>query len=289
MLDLELLKTLVCVVDERSFSRAAERVHRTQSTISQQVLKLENRLGQQLLLRDRTGRNVVPTEGGERLANYARRLLALASEAEDALATPPLSPPVRVGVPEDFDTHRMAEILSGVVASHPNVRLETVSGMSADLHRRLEHGEIDVALMKREPRSGDCVASWPERLVWVSSSGGPPQEVDCVPLALFPQGCIYRQRAIRTLEIAQRAWRVSFSSQSLAGIQAAVSCGLGVTVLPRNAVLASHLVLGLRDGYPKLPASELALVATHRPLGGEQRSVVQHVATEIDKTMRVAR
>jgi DNA-binding transcriptional LysR family regulator len=282
MLDLELLKTLVCVVDERSFSRAAGRVHRTQSTVSQQILKLEDRLGQPLLLRDRTGKRVVPTEGGERLVHYARRLLAMAQEAEDALARPASLPPVRVGVPEDFDAVRMSTILSGFMASHPDVRLETVSGMSSDLRRRLDAGEIDVALVKREPGAGECIACWPERLVWVTGPQGLRREEGSVPLALFPEGCIYRQRAIRSLEIAGRTWRVAFGSQSLTGIQAAVSCGLGVTVLPMSAVIEGHALLGTRDGFPRLAPSELALVGSNRPLSAVQREIAQYLVAEID-------
>ena len=283
MLDLELLKTLVCVVDERSFSRAAERVHRTQSTVSQQILKLEDKVGQPLLLRDRTGKRVVPTEGGERLAYYARRLLAMAQEAEDALARPASLPPVRVGVPEDFDAVRMSTILSGFMASHPDVRLETVSGMSTDLRRRLDAGEVDVALVKREPGAGECIASWPERLVWVTGAQGLRREEEgSVPLALFPEGCIYRQRAIRALEIAGRTWRVAFGSQSLTGIQAAVSCGLGVTVLPVGAVIEGHALLGAREGFPKLAPSELALVGSKRPLSAVQREIAEYLAAKIE-------
>jgi len=281
MLDLELLKTLVCVVDERSFSRAADRVHRTQSTVSQQILKLEDRLGQALLVRDRTGKRVVPTEGGERLAHYARRLLAMAQEAEDALARPASPPPVRVGVPEDFDAVRMSTILSGFMASHPDVRLETVSGMSTDLRRRLDADEIDIALIKREPGAGECIASWPERLAWVAGARALRRDEGSVPLALFPEGCIYRQRAIRSLEMAGRTWRVAFGSQSLTGIQAAVSCGLGVTVLPMSAVIEGHALLGTRDGFPKLAPSELALVGSKRPLSALQREIAQHLVAEI--------
>ena len=283
MLDLELLKTLVCVVDERSFSRAADRVHRTQSTVSQQILKLEDKVGQALLLRDRTGKRVVPTEGGERLAHYARKLLALAQEAEDALARPASSPPVRIGVPEDFDALRMSTILSGYMASHVHVRLETVSGMSTDLRRRLDAGEVDIALIKREPGAGECIAAWPERLVWVTGGvQGLHEQDSSVPLALFPEGCIYRQRAIRSLEIAGRPWRVAFGSHSLTGIQAAVSCGLGVTVLPMSAVIEGHTILRARDGFPELPPSELALVAAKRPLSAVQREIAQYLAAEIE-------
>ena len=290
MLDLELLKTLVCVVDERSFSRAADRVHRTQSTVSQQILKLETRLGQTLLRRDRTGKQVLPTESGELLANYARRLLAIAQEAEDALGRPASLPPVRIGVPEDFDAVRMSTILAGFIAAHRGARLETVSGMSTDLRRKLDAGEIDLALVKREPGAGECIASWPERLVWVSGANGWHEEAgdDCVPLALFPQGCIYRQRAVRTLEIAGRPWRVAFGSQSLTGIQAAISCGLGVTVLPTSAVLADHVLLGERHGFPKLAPSELALVAASLPLSGPQRDIAQYLVAQIGAYSRAA-
>lgn len=81
-----------------------------------------------------------------------------------------------------------------------------------------------------------------------------------VPLVLFPQGCIYRNRAIHALEAKGRRWRVAYGSHSLAGVQAAVSSGLGMTILPRNAVLADHRELGEADGFTVPPRAELALV-----------------------------
>ncbi|WP_256661226.1 LysR substrate-binding domain-containing protein [Pseudomonas sp. DTU12.3] len=128
---------------------------------------------------------------------------------------------------ENFDARRRALILAGFTRNHPHARLETISGMSLDLRQRLDAGDIDIALIKREPDSGPAWATWPERLVWVkgadfdSSSG-------VLPLALFPQGCLYRQRAIRLLDVAQRPWRVAFGRHSLTGIQAAVASGFGV-------------------------------------------------------------
>lgn len=91
-------------------SRAAERVHRTQSTVSQQLRKLEELIGHPLLIRDRTGQNVSVTEHGERLIGYARRLLALSSEAVQALASDVDLEILRLGVPEDFDARRLAMI-----------------------------------------------------------------------------------------------------------------------------------------------------------------------------------
>jgi DNA-binding transcriptional LysR family regulator len=281
MLDLELLNTLICVVDEGSFTRAGERVHRTQSTVSQQVRKLEALVGRPLLLRDRTGNQVSATEHGELLAQYARRLLALAQEAQDALASDVELTPVRIGVPEDFDARRMSAMLSGFVKAKPGVCLETIAGMSTDLQRKLAAGEIELALVKREPGSGECLASWPESLVWVQGADVEASEepVDQpIPLALFPHGCVYRQRAIRSLDKAQRRWRIAFGSHSLTGIQAAVSSGLGISVLPTTAVLPEHR---LCPGLPDLPPTELALVTSGGVLNALQQALVEFLRAEV--------
>ncbi|CAB3652712.1 LysR substrate-binding domain-containing protein [Paraburkholderia sp. SIMBA_055] len=281
MLDLDLLNTLICVVDEGSFTRAGERVHRTQSTVSQQVRRLEELVGRTLLMRDRTGNQVTPTEHGELLAQYARRLLALAQEAQDALTSDVAVTPLRIGVPEDFDARRMSAMLSGFVKTRPGVRLETVAGMSADLQRRLANGEIEIALIKREPASGECLASWPESLVWVQGANAQalePSSDEPIPLALFPQGCVYRQRAIRGLDKAHLRWRIAFGSHSLTGIQAAVSSGLGISVLPTTAVLPEHR---LCNGLPPLPPTELALVSSGGVLNAHQRALVDFLLTEM--------
>ncbi|MBV6821544.1 LysR substrate-binding domain-containing protein [Pseudomonas sp. PD9R] len=277
MLDLELLKTFVCVVDEGSFTRAAERVHRTQSTVSQQLRKLEELVGHSLLLRDRTGQNISVTEHGEMLIHYARRLLALSSEAVEALACDVDLEILRIGVPEDFDARRMALILAGFNREQPRARLETVSGMSTDLKQKLASGDLDIALIKREPDSGPCLAAWPEPLVWVKGADADSAN-GVLPLALFPQGCIYRQRAIRLLDVAQRPWRIAFGSHSLTGIQAAVACGLGISVLPVSAVLPEHR---LCTDLPPLPPTELALISREGVLSGLQRSLVEFLRMEL--------
>lgn len=275
MLDLELLQTLVCVVDERSFTRAGERVHRTQSTVSQQIRKLEERVGRPLLLRDRTGTQITPTAQGELLTNYARRLLALAQEAEDVFASEGAVLPVRVGVPEDFDARRMSALLSGFSAQQPGLRLATISGMSTDLKHKLAQGELDLALVKRSPGEGECLAAWPETLVWVQGQGFALPPGEPIPLALFPQGCVYRQRALRGLDKARRRWRQAFGRHSLTGIQAVVASGLAISVLPTTALLPEHQRC---EGLPELAPTELALVAASgAALTAPQRALVDHL------------
>lgn len=287
MLDLELLRTLVCVADEGSFTRAASRVHRTQSTVSQQVRKLEQTVGKTLLLRDRTGGNVAATEEGEVMLAYARRLLAIADEAEHVMAAPSAARVLRVGIPEDFDVSRLTVLLAGFAASHSDVRLETVSGMSADLRSKLSSDQLDLALIKREPGDGPCLAAWAERLVWV---GDKRHLVDTatVPLVLFPHGCIYRKRMIYALESAGRAWHVAYHSHSLAGVQAAVAAGLGVSLLPAAARLSSHALLDEGDGLVAVPGAELAIVGTARVPSDVERELVDALrqAVEADDEMK---
>src|ERR1700726_3161308 len=105
MLDLDLLRSFVSVVEAGGFTRAGERVHRTQSTVSQQIRRLEETFGRPLL--HRTGKHATPTEEGERLLSYARRILALAEEARDVVARPSGEGGVRLGNLEDFAAYRL--------------------------------------------------------------------------------------------------------------------------------------------------------------------------------------
>jgi DNA-binding transcriptional LysR family regulator len=260
MLDLDLLRSFVSVVDAGGFTRAGERVHRTQSTVSQQIRRLEESLGRPLL--HRNGKQATPTEEGERLLSYARRILALAEEARDVVARPTSDGVVRLGIPEDFAANRLTKVLSKFARSRPGLRLDVRCDLSVKLRSDLERGELDLALMKRDAGESGAIAVWPECLHWVTSRSHPIEaRRDSVPLAVFPQGCLYRNRAIHALEAAGRAWHIAYTSPNFAGIQAAVSAGLGVSILPDTAVLADHRVLRSKDGFPAISDTELALVA----------------------------
>ncbi|HEX9464436.1 MAG TPA: LysR substrate-binding domain-containing protein [Alphaproteobacteria bacterium] len=260
MLDLDLLRSFVSVVDAGSFTRAGERVHRTQSTVSQQIRRLEETFGRTLLRRN--GKRVTATEEGERMLSYARRILALADEAREAVARPTGDGVIRLGVSEDFAAYRLSEMLSGFARSRPGLRLHVRCAISVTLRRRLERGELDLALFKRDIGETGGIAAWPERLRWITSRRQPVDlHRDPLPLAVFEQGCIYRGNAIHALEARKRAWHIAYTSPNLLGIQAAVSAGLGIGILPEVAILPAHRVLGPEDGFPPITNTEVALVA----------------------------
>jgi DNA-binding transcriptional LysR family regulator len=261
MLDLELLRSFVSVVEAGGFTRAGERVHRTQSTVSQQIKRLEDDLGQILL--HRNGKDVTPTEAGERLLSYARRLLALAEEARDVVARKSPEGAVKLGIPEDFAAYRLAELLAAFSRAHPNLRLDVRAYQSLDLKRDLDRGDIDLALLKRGAGEGGAIAAWPERVYWVTSRQHPVDiQSPSLPLIGFPPGCLYRARAIHALESTGRAWHMSYTSSSLAGIQAAIAAGLGLGILADMAIQADHRVLTAAEGFAPIDRTELALVAS---------------------------
>jgi DNA-binding transcriptional LysR family regulator len=208
----------------------------------------------------------MPTEEGERLLSYARRILALAEEARDVVARPSGEGVVRLGITEDFAAYRLAELLSRFARARPGLRLHVRCGLSVRLAHDLERGELDLALVKRDAGESrarrDAIATWPERLQWVASRRHRLDPSGPVPLAVFEQGCLYRDRAIHALESAGRAWHIAYTSPNLPGIQAAVSAGLGVSILNDVGILAGHRVLGRRDGFPPVPSTELTLVAS---------------------------
>ncbi|HEV7367541.1 LysR substrate-binding domain-containing protein [Arenibaculum sp.] len=258
MFDLDLLRSFVAVADAGGFTRGAERVHRTQSAVSQQIRKLEDGIGKPLF--ERGARRIRLTDEGERLLGYARRLLRLSDEARDAMTASRPETRLHVGVADDFAVGSLAALLSAFARTRGDVRLEVRCGLSVELAGLLELGEIDLALVKREPGQGTSLRVWPERLHWIASREHPLPDRGVVPLVAFPQGCLYRDRAIHALETAGRPWRIAYTSPNLLGIQAAVAGGLGVAVLERRALLAGHRVLGPEDGFPAIAPTELALL-----------------------------
>ena len=189
MLDLDLLHSFVSVVDAGGFTRAGERVHRSQSTVSQQIRKLEEALECALFIRD--GRQIQLTEDGERLLGYARRMLALSTEVREAVSGRQRVDVVRLGIPDDFAPEALTALLAAYVRERPTLRLSVRCDLSAALTRSLERGDLDVALLKREPGAGmdtgAALAAWPEHLHWIAASALPLPDVEPVPLVAFPQ------------------------------------------------------------------------------------------------------
>ncbi|MFC6670182.1 LysR family transcriptional regulator [Marinobacterium aestuariivivens] len=168
-LDPVLLRSFVAVVESGSFTRAGDRVHLSQSTVSQQIRRLEEQLGCALL--DRHGRYVATTEQGQHLLGYARRLLNLMNEAVEQLQQGQRQNELRIGVPEDFAAERLTPTLAGFARDHPDTRLEVTSDLSSRLWQQFSAGAFELVLVKQRRGQAPAQACWPEPWPGSTASG----------------------------------------------------------------------------------------------------------------------
>jgi DNA-binding transcriptional LysR family regulator len=255
--DIDCLRSFLVVADTLSISRAAESVGRSQSTVSQQIAKLESQIGKGLLTR-RKGRVINLTSEGGKLVQFARRILQLNDEAYASMSDDVLTGFVRLGVPLDFFGRDFTAWLARFKNKHPMVGLEVEANQSENLMKRSARGEFDLAFFKQLAGARTGTIALREQLVWVCGPNYSAETADSVPLVLFPEGCAYRRCAITALKDHKRPLHVSFVSPSFECLKAAAIEGMGITVLARALVVPPLRVVrhGLR--LPQLPTVELA-------------------------------
>jgi DNA-binding transcriptional LysR family regulator len=280
-LDIDLLRSFVAVADAGSFTRAAPLIGRTQSAVSLQIKRLEDQLGKPVFARG--ARRVALTVEGERLLGHARHMLRLNDAVMADLTEPDVGGLVRLGVPEDFATAHLPDVLAAFTRAHPRVELEVTCDLTLNLQAGFNRGEFDLVLVKREPGVAiDGTRVWREPLVWVARDTETLPDDEPLPLIVSPQPCVYRKRAIAALDKARRPWRCAYTSTSLTGTQAAVRAGLGIAVLPREMCPATLTPLGRDSGLPALDDTEIALIEAQGASLTAHR-FAQHIAAALER------
>jgi DNA-binding transcriptional LysR family regulator len=268
-LDPDLLRAFVLIAEGGSFTRAARVVGRTQSAISMQIRRLEEVLGEPLLVRH--GRGVETTPHGAWLLGRARRLLTLHDEIYASFRSPTMSGAVRLGAPDDYVLHWVPESLARFSETHPAVEVEVICAPSNELAARLVRGELDLTLLSEghEPPGMPGRTVWRGDLIWVGSTRHATQARRPLPMALAQSRCPWRLAATEALDSAGIAWRMAYSSTSQAGTLAPVLAGLAVTVSMPVPLPAGLRALDRSDGLPLLPAFTIELLTgVDTPLAG---------------------
>ncbi|WP_244156828.1 LysR family transcriptional regulator [Pseudomonas coleopterorum] len=245
----------VAIIECHGFSAAAERLHKTQSTISQNLQRLEEIVGAPLV--QRTSRSVSLTPGGETFLIYARQILKLHADAINAVQLTDEQPLIRVGMPEDYAQFCLAGLLRDFQAQFPQIRPDICCEMSTALVSRLQRGELDLVLGVQHAnlQSGEYLCDEP--LVWVAAEGWRAGPDASVPLAVYAEGCAFRANVVRALAEAGRAWHVVYTSQSPRGIGIAIEQGQSVGVTARRLVPAGWQVLDAAQGFPPIEPARL--------------------------------
>ena len=140
MMDVDQLRTFVAIAESGSFTKAADIVHKTQSAVSMQMRKLEERLGRPIFVRD--GRASKLTDDGERLLDYARRIVKLNVEALAAFDDKELVGRVRLGLPDDYADRYLPEIMARFSRAYPGVELTVMCEPSIELIERIDANEL---------------------------------------------------------------------------------------------------------------------------------------------------
>ena len=272
-LDIDLLKTFLAIADTGSFTRAADEVHKTQSAVSMQMKRLEELLGRPLFARD--GRASRFTSDGDRLIEYARRMVAINDEAVSAFTKPELTGTLRFGTPDDYADRFLPEILARFSRTHPLVTVDVECINSSTLFERTKRGEMDLALVTF---GCDIVTDEPVRrepLVWVTSAKHNVHMLEVLPLA--SPDCEWRKAALAALDSQKRKYRIAYSSSNSNAINAVVQTGLAVGAVPELCVRPGMRVLTERDGFPVIGSFEIGLVRKPGRPSSATEALARHI------------
>jgi DNA-binding transcriptional LysR family regulator len=286
LLDSDHLRTFIAIAETGSFTRAADLVHKTQSAVSMQMKRLEERIGRPIFERD--GRASKLTDDGERLLDYARRIIKLNVEALASFGDDDLSGRVRMGVPDDYADRYLPEIMARFSRAYPGVELTVVCEPSIELVKRVEDNELDLAIVTATESHRATETFRQERLLWVTSSRHCAHTEDTLPLALGPPTCCWRRAALERLAAIDRAYHLVYSSGNAGAISAAVLAGLAVSVFPESGLRPGMRVLSPADGFPDLPSCRVGLIRNPHGTSALTNALAGHIISSLDNLSEAA-
>jgi DNA-binding transcriptional LysR family regulator len=278
MLDTDQLRSFMAIVDTGSFTRAAERVHKTQSAVSMHIRRLEEQLGRPLFVKN--GRGVRLSGDGDRLVDFAREMLRIEATALMHVGQKGLEGSVRLGIPDDYAEVFLPAILEGFTRKHPFVEVSVICEGSLALAERVRSHELDIALVT------DCAAIQnveivrAEPLVWVAHPRFSIVPGEPLPLALGAVTCQWRRITEAALEEAGRDFRILLVSNNFSAIEPMIRTRLALTVLPLGAVREGMKVLGAAEGLPELPTSRMGILFAPPP-GSEALAMADIVRASV--------
>jgi len=279
-LDLDQLQTFVAIADSGSFTRAADEVHRTQSAVSMQMRRLEERLGKTLF--EKEGRTNRLTEEGQRLLTYARRLLRLNRETLAAFDDASLEGQIRIGTPDDYADRFLPEIMARFARSNPRVELSVICEPTVNLLEHIKRGTLDIALITHDSDKGSAEVVRREPLLWVTSANHSIHQEEVLPIAVGRTTCMWRRSACDMLDRMGRDYRVLFTSWSATVIIAAVLSGQAVSILPECALRPGMRILGEGDGFGPLPDVRIGIVRGNSSQPEVVEAFARHIAESLD-------
>ncbi|VVD62080.1 LysR family transcriptional regulator [Pandoraea capi] len=270
--DFDQLRTFVVVAEAGSLSAAAPRVFLSQSSVSEQIRKLEERIGVTLFTRGKQG--VSPTPAGERLLGHARQLIAQSEQAWQDVGGFSLAGELRLAITDYFRPAEVARMLRHLGVAYPSLRIHVTILKSGVIESGYDAGDFDIGLSMRvlgKSLGRDAVAGTRtlgrESLDWVASPDFVLEDGAPLPLLVLPDTCALHRFTTQWLDEQQVPYTIAHVASGVAGLQLALNAGLGVACLNASAAGASlvrieTLMPGRR--LPALPDAEFHLLPARR-------------------------
>lgn len=268
------LRTFVVVADSGSLSAAAPRLFLSQSSVSEQLRKLEERAGVSLLKRGKKG--AVLTPAGVRLLDYARRILTLNELAMAELHGQSLDGELRLAVTDYFRPGEIAGMLRRLRDRYPYLKLHVTVMKSAAIDAAADMDAFDIGLGMRLVGSGaqsrsaarGGVVLRREELAWVAAPEVAEAATEALPLVLLPDTCSMHQFVVQLLIRRKRTFDIAHSASGVAGLHLALAAGLGVSCLNASAIGPGVRPLDAaavaKWKLPALPSAEFYLLGARR-------------------------
>lgn len=254
----DLLRTFLELVETKSFSLAAERIGRSQSTVSLQIQRLQEFVGSPLTTS--SGKDLALTQTGVLLIGYAKKMLDLNDECIGFLEGKALGGVIRIGIPSDFAITLLPIALGRFSLDFPDVSLDVTCRLSSDLIQMIDSGDLDIVVALDDLKKSRYLQYfWSDPVSWVGRVSQQLHKLRPIPIVLFRRQCVYRSNILRTLAIHEIPYRIAFSSESMAANQSAIEAGLGLTALSRHSIPPAMQPLPPVPELPDLPNVDVCL------------------------------
>lgn len=289
-MELRQLRYLTAVAEERSFTRAAERLYIAQSAVSHQIVKLEAELGVQLL--SRSSRLVEPTHAGELVVARARRILTetAAIEGEIAALQGLVCGRVGLGGMLALGPLDIAQLLGSFHRRYEGVEVKLVVATTRDLHARVHREELDLAVSVEVPGlasrdiSGERLFDEelvavlpPDHPLGTSESPLATSELAPYPFLGYYPGSATREAIDKRLNADGVLPRTTFESSDAGIVRRLVSHGLGVAILARSTVSELGPPIVVRSLRPRLTCGIALIWRTDRVRSPAANALLEHI------------
>jgi DNA-binding transcriptional LysR family regulator len=245
-MDIAALKTFLAVAQERSFSRAAAKVHRTQPAVSQAIRRLEVDLGEQLI--DRSSKSGTLTDAGKVLHNYGQRLVRLAEETESAMRELRDLQRGRVLIgANEAAVHTLLPLVARFRQRFPDIAIDVRRVPARQIAVEVQQGSLDFGALTFHPSEAGLleIPVGSDELVLLVHPDHPlasrrqvtMDELASEPVVAHNDPSPARERVLRLFEQRRIALKMVISLPSLDGIKRAVELKLGVALLPRRCAI----------------------------------------------------